>query len=114
MSHGRRGDKIEVGIFDRRTGRPCFTAYGLFVHGRDSCHVDVEEKRERWDRDRKRERERGQKESGGTSPKVSDYLLPPGRYLELSTRKSLVGVCVLTKSKNSHVPPVNSFVAAEG
>lgn len=40
--------------------------------------------------------------------------LPPGRYLELSTRKSLVGVCVLTKSKNSHVPPVNSFVAAEG
>lgn len=50
--------------------------------------------------ERERERERGQKESGGTSPKVSDYLL--------------VGVCVLTKSKNSHVPPVNSFVAAEG
>lgn len=47
VSHGRRGDRIEVGIFDGRSGRPCFTAYGIFVHGRDSCHVDVEEKRER-------------------------------------------------------------------
>lgn len=51
------------------------------------------------------ERERGQKESGGTSPKVSDYLLVGTWSLR---------VCVLTKSKNSHVPPVNSFVAAEG
>lgn len=111
MSHGRRGDKIEVGIFDGRSGRPCFTAYGLFVHGRDSCHVDVEEKRERWDRDRKRERERAERKWRNVPQGLG---LPPGRYLELSTRKSLVGVCVLTKSKNSHVPPVNSFVAAEG
>lgn len=47
VSHGRRGDRTEVGIVHGRSERQCFTAYGLFLHGRDSCHVDVEEKRER-------------------------------------------------------------------
>lgn len=40
-------------------------------------------RRKERDRDGKIERGRGQKESGGTSPKVSGYV-PPGRYLELS------------------------------
>lgn len=47
VSHGRRGDRTEVGIVHGRSERQCFTAYSLFLHGRDSCHVDVEEKRER-------------------------------------------------------------------
>lgn len=47
VSHGRRGDRTEVGIVHGRSERQCSTAYGLFLHGRDSCHVDVEEKRER-------------------------------------------------------------------
>lgn len=61
--------------------------------------------------ERERERERAERKWRNVPQGLG---LPPGRYLELSTRKSLVGVCVLTKSKNSHVPPVNSFVAAEG
>lgn len=68
-------------------------------------------RRKERDRDRKRERERAERKWRNVPQGLG---LPPGRYLELSTRKSLVGVCVLTKSKNSHVPPVNSFVAAEG
>lgn len=47
VSHGRRGDRTEGGIVHGRPERQCFTAYSLFLHGRDSCHVDVEEKRER-------------------------------------------------------------------
>lgn len=58
VSHGRRGDRTEVGIVHGRSERQCFTAYSLFLHGRDSCHVDVEEKRAREIEmeDRKRER----------------------------------------------------------